>query len=103
MTLKRQTDEANLIDILDRILDKGIVVDAWMLVPLAGMDLVIVEARAVIASLETYLNRADMLARSGLAAAPPSTPLKQREERNRESHLSSRPRAFAARVGSQHG
>jgi hypothetical protein len=74
MTLAREdSNRATLIDVLDRILDKGIVVDAWVRVSLAGIDLVMVEARVVIASFETYLNYADTLAVSPLVAAPPIT------------------------------
>jgi hypothetical protein len=74
MTLAREdNNRATLIDVLDRILDKGIVIDAWVRVSLAGIDLVMVEARVVIASFETYLNYADTLAVSRLVAAPPIT------------------------------
>ena len=48
--------EPHMVDLLDRILDKGIVVDVWARVILAGVDLGIGwEARVVIASIETYL------------------------------------------------
>jgi len=40
--------------VVDRILDKGIVVDAWVKVALVGIELLSVEARVVIASVETY-------------------------------------------------
>jgi gas vesicle structural protein len=45
----------SLIDVLDRVLDKGIVIDAWVRVSLAGIDLLAVEARIVVASIATYL------------------------------------------------
>lgn len=45
----------SLIDVLDRVLDKGIVIDAWVRVSLVGIDLITVEARVVVASIETYL------------------------------------------------
>jgi gas vesicle structural protein len=70
MTLTHQDNRATLIDVLDRILDKGIVIDAWVRVSLAGVDLVTVEARIVMASLETYLTYASALALSGVVAAP---------------------------------
>ena len=48
-----------MVDLLDRILDKGIVIDVWARVVLAGLDLGIrVEARIVVASIETYLKYA---------------------------------------------
>ena len=54
---------ASLIDILDRVLDKGIVVDAWVRVSVVGVDLITMEARIVVSSIETYVNRADAVAR----------------------------------------
>jgi hypothetical protein len=41
--------------VLDRVLDKGIVIDAWVRVSLVGIDLITVEARVVVASIDTYL------------------------------------------------
>jgi len=55
MTVERSPSGSSLIDILDRVLDKGIVIDAWVRVSLVGIDLVTVEARIVVASIETYL------------------------------------------------
>lgn len=55
MALERSSSGSSLIDILDRVLDKGIVIDAWVRVSLVGIDLVTVEARIVVASIETYL------------------------------------------------
>ena len=52
----------SLVDVLDRVLDKGIVVDAWVRVALVGIDLVTIEARVIVASFETYLRHADHLA-----------------------------------------
>jgi hypothetical protein len=49
---------ASVIDVLDRVLDKGIVIDAWMKVSLVGIDLLTVEARVLVASIETYLQHA---------------------------------------------
>jgi hypothetical protein len=44
MTLERAAGGSSLIDVLDRVLDKGIVVDAWVRVSLVGIDLLTVEA-----------------------------------------------------------
>ena len=46
---------SSYVDIVDRVLDKGIVIDAWMRVAVGGIDLVTVEAHVVVASLDTYL------------------------------------------------
>lgn len=54
MPIERTTGPS-LIDVLDRVLDKGIVIDAWVRVSLVGIDLITVEARVVVASIETYL------------------------------------------------
>ena len=55
MAVERAPGGTSLIDVLDRILDKGIVVDAWVRISLVGIDLITVEARVVIASIDTYL------------------------------------------------
>lgn len=53
---------ASVAEVLDRVLDKGIVIDAWLRVSLVGIELVTIEARVVVASLETYLDYAPVLA-----------------------------------------
>ena len=55
MAVDRQPGGTSLIDVLDRVLDKGIVIDAWVRVSLVGIDLITVEARVVVASIDTYL------------------------------------------------
>jgi gas vesicle structural protein len=54
VTLVRQPAAAAVIDVLDRVLDKGIVIDSWVRVSLAGIDLMTMEARVVVASFETF-------------------------------------------------
>ncbi|MCY2992505.1 MAG: gas vesicle structural protein GvpA [Planctomycetota bacterium] len=55
---------------VDRILDKGIVVDAWVKVSLVGIELLSIEARVVIASVETHLKYAEAIGLTATAAAP---------------------------------
>src|SRR5688572_32678149 len=55
MAVERTPSGSSLIDVLDRVLDKGIVIDAYVRVSLVGIDLVTVEARIVVASIDTYL------------------------------------------------
>ena len=55
MAVERAPGGSSLIDVLDRVLDKGIVIDAYVRVSLVGIDLVTVEARIVVASIDTYL------------------------------------------------
>jgi hypothetical protein len=46
---------ANFLDMLDRILDKGIVVDSWQHIHLRGIDVVEAKARSVLTSIQTHL------------------------------------------------
>ena len=62
MQLERVAGTANIIDVLDRVLDKGIVIDAWVSVSVVGIELVTVQARVVVASIGTYLDAAGALA-----------------------------------------
>ena len=55
MPVERSVGGTSLVDVLDRVLDKGIVIDAWVRVSLVGIDLITVEARVVVASIDTYL------------------------------------------------
>lgn len=50
-----------LIDVLDHVLDKGIVIDAWVNVALVGVELVTVEARVVVASIPTYMRYSTLM------------------------------------------
>lgn len=54
-----------LIDVLDRVLDKGIVIDGWARVSVVGIDLLTLDAHVVVASIETYLRYADVLGVNG--------------------------------------
>jgi hypothetical protein len=58
------------VDVMDRVLDKGIVIDAAVRVSVAGVELLGVDARVVVASIETYLRHADTIAYTDMAAAP---------------------------------
>ena len=51
----------SFIDVLDRVLDKGIVIDGWGRVSLVGVDLITIDGWVVVASIETYLQHADAL------------------------------------------
>lgn len=55
---------------LDRILDKGVVIDVFVRVSLVGIELLTIEARVVIASVETYLKYAERIHEVGLVVAP---------------------------------
>lgn len=62
--------EPSLLEVLDRVLDKGIVIDAWIRFSLAGLDLLTVQARIVVASIETYLEYAEALRTIPLQSGP---------------------------------
>jgi hypothetical protein len=70
MAVERQQGGTSLIDVLDRVLDKGIVNDAWVRVSRVGIDLITVEARVVVASIDTYLKYSDAIGSAGVAARP---------------------------------
>ena len=59
--LQAPRDDGTLIDVLDRVLDKGIVIDAWARMSVVGIDLLSVEMKVVVASIDTYLLYADKL------------------------------------------
>jgi hypothetical protein len=59
---------SGLAEVLDRILDKGIVIDAWVRVSLLGLEVLTIEARVVIAGVETYLKYAEAVGLTAPAA-----------------------------------
>lgn len=70
MAVERATGGSSLIDVLDRVLDKGIVIDAWVRVSLVGIDLLTVEARVVVASIDTYLKYSEAVGAVPTVARP---------------------------------
>jgi gas vesicle structural protein len=86
MSAELARGSASLIDVLDRVLDKGIVIDAWMRVSLGGVSLVEIEARVVVASIDTYLTSARALTGLIMVAPPhltePVPPMRRRQFRN---------------------
>src|SRR5213596_2958645 len=56
----------SLADVLDLILDKGLVIDAFVRVSVIGIELVTIDARIVIASVDTYLRFAEAVNRLDL-------------------------------------
>ena len=70
MPVERTVGGTSLIDVLDRVLDKGIVIDAWVRVSLVGIDLITVEARIVVASIDTYLKYSEAVGQVGTVSKP---------------------------------
>ena len=66
MAVEKAIGSSSLVEVVDRILDKGVVIDAWVRVSLVGIELLAIEARVVIASVETWLKYAEAV---GLTAA----------------------------------
>ena len=54
---------SGLADVIDTILDKGLVIDAYVRVSLVGIELLTIDARIVIASVDTYLRFAEAVNR----------------------------------------
>lgn len=68
--VQKSMDSSSLAEVVDRILDKGIVIDAWARVSLVGIELLAIEARVVVASVETYLKYAEAIGLTATAASP---------------------------------
>jgi hypothetical protein len=65
--IRHSIQASSLAEVVDRILTKGIVIDAFVRVALVGIELLAIEARIVIASVETWLMYAEAV---GLTAQP---------------------------------
>ncbi len=73
MAVERTPGGTSLIDVLDRVLDKGIVIDAWVRISLVGIDLITIEARVVVASIDTYLKYAEAVGLTPVVSRPTLT------------------------------
>ena len=62
----RGSSTGSLYDVVDVILDKGLVIDAFVRVSLVGIELLTIDARIVIASVDTYLRFAEAVDRLDL-------------------------------------
>ncbi|GAA3823516.1 gas vesicle structural protein GvpA [Sphaerisporangium flaviroseum] len=63
-----------LADVIDTILDKGLVIDAYVSVALVGIELLTINARIVVASVDTYLRFAQAVNRLDLAEGQKGLP-----------------------------
>ena len=68
--LQRAPSPSGLADVLDVILDKGLVIDAYVRVSVIGIELSTIDARIVIASVDTYLRFAEAVRNSCRTIAP---------------------------------
>jgi hypothetical protein len=73
--VNRAPRPSSLADVLDVVLDKGIVIDAYVRVAVVGIELLTIDARIVIASVDTYLRFAEAVDRLDLKPAQEATGL----------------------------
>ena len=64
--LQRAPSPSGLADVVDLILDKGLVIDAYIRIAVIGIELITIDARIVIASVDTYLRFAEQVNRLDL-------------------------------------
>jgi gas vesicle structural protein len=69
MAVEKSIASSSLAEVVDRILDKGIVIDAYVRVSLVGIELLAIEARVVVAGVDTYLKYAEAVGLTAGAAA----------------------------------
>jgi len=68
MPVEKAIASSSLVEVIDRVLDKGVVIDAWVRVSLVGIEILAIEARVVVASVETYLKYAEAIGLTATAA-----------------------------------
>ena len=68
MAVEKAVGSSSLVEVIDRVLDKGVVVDAWVRISLVGIEILAIEARVVVASVETYLKYAEAIGLTATAA-----------------------------------
>jgi gas vesicle structural protein len=95
MKVERAQPQASVTEVLDRVLDRGIVIDAWVRVSVAGITLIDLDARIVVASIDTYVQRADAIA---TAQRPALAPAPNRKARSRGQAAARPARARARRL-----
>src|SRR5947209_20176137 len=85
MPVERTADRTSFLDALDRVLDKGIVIDAWMRASLGGVgiDLITVETSVIVVSIARYFGRPApaFLPTPCVRPGPPATSTTQRRQR----------------------
>jgi len=67
MAIEKNIASASIAEVVDRILDKGVVIDAFVRISLVGIELIAIEVRAVVSSVETWLKYAEAV---GLTVDP---------------------------------
>ncbi len=72
--LQRAPSPSGLAEVIDIILDKGLVIDAYVRVSVVGIEVLTIDARIVVASVDTYLRFAEAVNRLDLAGQQPDLP-----------------------------
>ena len=70
--VERTGGASGLADVVNTILDKGLVIDIFARVSIVGIELLRVDARVVVASVDTYLRFAEAASRLGTGASEPA-------------------------------
>jgi hypothetical protein len=70
--VEREGGASSLADVVNTILDKGLVIDIFARVSLVGIELLRVDARIVVASVDTYLRFAEAANRLGMGTSEPT-------------------------------
>jgi hypothetical protein len=89
---------SGLADVIEVILDKGLVIDAYIRVALVGIELLTIDARVVIASVDTYLRFAEAVGRLDLGSANEAKGLPQLMDDMSESGTRSKVRGVLTGV-----
>jgi gas vesicle structural protein len=90
--VNRAPRPSSLADVLDVVLDKGIVIDAYVRVAVVGIELLTIDARIVIASVDTYLRFAEAVNRLDLKPSQEATGLPGLVDQMREGGARSKTR-----------
>jgi gas vesicle structural protein len=93
--LQRHPGPSGLAEVLDVILDKGIVIDAYVRVSLIGIEILTIDARIVIASVDTYLRFAEAVNRLDIVHDSDSEGLPQLVESMTEGGAKSKVKGLA--------
>lgn len=82
--ITRAPRSSGLADVLEILLDRGLVIDAYVRVSLLGIELLTVDLRVVIASVDTYLRFAEAVNRLDLRAVDESWSIGRMDEEEEE-------------------
>ena len=98
-SVNRAPRPSSLADVLEVVLDKGIVIDAYVRVALVGIELLTIDARIVIASVDTYLRFAEAVNRLDLQPSEEATGLPGLIERMQEGGAKRKTRGALSGAG----